>query len=349
MGMNTLSEKDEYIVQRLLFLADTFLILEDPLLSPELCLSSKAKKLINLMATVGFYIEERIPFDAYVSSSLLHNELIAEAAARKLKHSRNLITAYALACFIRAVLSSSEEARIYDDEPINPLAQERISCLKRVLLLVEEKKQFSQEILKPFLTDGILLSALLMLRHTPRFSSSIEFTKKILAAYATTTSNTGVLTILIRDGIDLNMRDAVTHNTLLHLSAQSASRKTIELLLNNSVQLEVRNVMGHTPLHEAILSQNYEAVETLLDYGADVNAYTTQNRNAIELAESSNNSRIINLLYARNPLNLSLEITLTTTNNHRTLLGSSNITGFKNIWDCGASDNLPHSFQIYEA
>jgi len=331
IGMNSFSEKsetDESIVKLLVRLADTnILITADPFFLAQPYLNPLAEEIITLMQTTGLYIEEKMHFDNYVACHILTHDLVAEAVSRLIEGPRSSVIAYALAVFTLKILNLTAKTQIDKIAQFKPSVREQLNILRQLLLHIQEQKDFTQEIIKPFLTDAILLEALLMLGDIPKFTCGIEVAKKILAAYATTTSNTRVLAILISKNINLQIRETTTRDTLLHLAARFANKETIALLLDNSVKLEERNNAGFTALHEAIIHQNYEAVETLLTYGADATACTAENKNALELAQTLNNARIKSLLSTKTlkPLNI-------TTNNDESLLSSSNTTGHKSSY-----------------
>jgi prolyl 4-hydroxylase len=67
-------------------------------------------------------------------------------------------------------------------------------------------------------------------------------------------------------------------STLLHKVALSGDHEEVKRLLKEKVHLvNVRDVNGWTPLHEAVRNGDVDIVQALLDHGADINARTQGN------------------------------------------------------------------------
>ncbi|MEY2410060.1 MAG: hypothetical protein QOF48_2730 [Verrucomicrobiota bacterium] len=88
--------------------------------------------------------------------------------------------------------------------------------------------------------------------------------------------------------------DAVPRgNTLIHVAADQGSpdrsasweshrgAQTIPVLLRNGMKVDSRDASGRTPLHRAVTSLNWKAMNLLLTNGADVNAADAQGNTAL--------------------------------------------------------------------
>ena len=83
--------------------------------------------------------------------------------------------------------------------------------------------------------------------------------------------NPGVLKLLLKRGIDIDIRNG-KGQTPLHLSARNLIPDVSSILLDHGAYLESEDMMGDTPLHRAIRSRNYFAVINLIGRGADIDA-----------------------------------------------------------------------------
>jgi hypothetical protein len=64
------------------------------------------------------------------------------------------------------------------------------------------------------------------------------------------------------------------YNTPLPLSLKKQEFDTAAILLKNGALIDLRNALERSPLHEAIVNADSEAVQFLIDNGADLNAAT---------------------------------------------------------------------------
>ena len=63
----------------------------------------------------------------------------------------------------------------------------------------------------------------------------------------------------------------------LHICAKMNFPKTAEVLLNAAAKIDICSSTHVTPLHEAARCGNFEILDVLINYGADVNARTKVN------------------------------------------------------------------------
>lgn len=98
--------------------------------------------------------------------------------------------------------------------------------------------------------------------------------------FAVPIANSEILSQLLQSGMD---PDTKTTNGLsaLHLAADSA---TVLALLNEGADVEARNDLSRTPLHQASTFREAEVVEALLNAGADVRARDNDGERPMDLA-----------------------------------------------------------------
>lgn len=130
-------------------------------------------------------------------------------------------------------------------------------------------------------------------------------------------------------GIDVNLRDKLSHTTALEHAVKNANREMVQLLLsagakvnaknstgetvlmmfdddatsdllwdliNAGAKVNVKDDFGNTPLMQAATSNNLEALKALIDAGAEVNLKTKQGRTALMLAASEGHVNIVRAL-----------------------------------------------------
>jgi ankyrin repeat protein len=100
----------------------------------------------------------------------------------------------------------------------------------------------------------------------------------------------------LRDPADAN------GNTPMHIAAQLGLVKEAECLLkHDSLDLEARNVISHTPLGTAILAKNVAMIRLLLDHGAELSTFDRQKRMALHLACLSRSPEIVSMILGAVP------------------------------------------------
>ena len=73
-------------------------------------------------------------------------------------------------------------------------------------------------------------------------------------------------------GTNVNVRVGEWGDTPLHRAAFGGNKEIVELLLNNEVDVNVKDDYGCTPLHDAAEYGHKKIIELLISKGADVNA-----------------------------------------------------------------------------
>lgn len=90
----------------------------------------------------------------------------------------------------------------------------------------------------------------------------------------------------------VNIRDKSDITPLHH----ALSETTIKKLADCRACINASDVLGRTPLHYAVEKESGEAVSTLRDLGANINAQNKRGDSPLSIAEKSGNKKIVELL-----------------------------------------------------
>ena len=102
--------------------------------------------------------------------------------------------------------------------------------------------------------------------------------------------------IYIDRGANVNARDGVDRTPLHFAAANGKDLELIELLVENGADVNAQSIGGDTPLMKAIMFDNVEAVEVLLDKGADPKIKNSNERDSESFARASRNPKILKAL-----------------------------------------------------
>jgi ankyrin repeat protein len=104
---------------------------------------------------------------------------------------------------------------------------------------------------------------------------------------------------LLRQGADVNIRQAEFQGTPLQYAAAVEHLPVIEVLLAHNADVDARDTQGRTPLIWAALKGQTGAVRLLLDAGAEIAAATNTGWTALHYAYSEGHSGTVELLLER--------------------------------------------------
>jgi cytohesin len=123
-------------------------------------------------------------------------------------------------------------------------------------------------------------------------SGSVEIARMLIARGARpdgpalyAAANSGhaeVVKLFIEHGADLKYTESTWQRTVLH-TAHSA--QVVKVLVQAGMDIEVKNKIGETPLHEAAHFAPHEVVVALLELGADPHAVSKWKKTPLEMAE----------------------------------------------------------------
>jgi ankyrin len=112
-----------------------------------------------------------------------------------------------------------------------------------------------------------------------------------------------VVRYLLDHGADVDAQANTKHSTPLHLASYYGGFKVAQLLLNHGVNVNVRDKMCRTPLHEALTNLDdtvpdyyVDAVRFLLDHGADVDAEDDNGSTPLHVISEHGNVKAARLL-----------------------------------------------------
>jgi len=104
--------------------------------------------------------------------------------------------------------------------------------------------------------------------------------------------------LLIDNGVDVNVKD--THSfTPLHYAAQQGHTEIAELLTAKGANVNATDMMGETPLHAAVLGGHKDVVLVLLAGGADVDAENRMRRTPLHFAARDGYLDVVEVLLAQ--------------------------------------------------
>jgi len=88
--------------------------------------------------------------------------------------------------------------------------------------------------------------------------------------------------------VDKNSQDK-NGNTALQIAAAWDKPEIIKLLLNQQVDMELKDVHGYTALLDACSNQSLASLEILLKVGADIEACTNERKTPLHLSTAHEN------------------------------------------------------------
>jgi ankyrin repeat protein len=99
-----------------------------------------------------------------------------------------------------------------------------------------------------------------------------------------TTADEATVPLLVKNKVDVNIRNIRTGDTALHLAVEWKRPRIILFLLDKGATIDMTNEDGFTPLQLAAKLDNCEAVALLLQRGAQVEARSLSGLTALQLA-----------------------------------------------------------------
>ena len=145
--------------------------------------------------------------------------------------------------------------------------------------------------------SGDIEKAEAMLVEEPTLVEAGEGSQALLFE-ALQSKQTNMVLLLIDNGVDVNVKDKDCF-TPLHCAAQQGHTEIVELLIAKEANVDATDMMGETPLHAAVLSGHKEVVVALLAGGANVDAENRLRRTPLHFAARDGYIDVVEVLLAQ--------------------------------------------------
>lgn len=123
-----------------------------------------------------------------------------------------------------------------------------------------------------FTAEDVEKAKLLIERGADVNASSTKKETPLWARVSADNTSNGVTRLLIEKGADFKLTYGKNADTVLHRAAECDDVETAQILLEQGVDVNVRNKLGATPLHIAVLRDSCKTAALLLKRGADLRA-----------------------------------------------------------------------------
>lgn len=119
---------------------------------------------------------------------------------------------------------------------------------------------------------------------------------RTLMHYAVIGNNSGVISLLSKIGVSVNLCDD-NFNTPLHFAVlHKAYYSVCELIKIDGIDLNAPGEFDQTPLHKAVIVGNLDIIKLLINAGADPLMVDEKNQSPLDYAKDEGDEKIINYL-----------------------------------------------------
>ena len=150
--------------------------------------------------------------------------------------------------------------------------------------------------------DLILIQRLIEMGANPNINSDKQENSPLNIAIEAKRDD--IISYLIKTNSDIKFINKKSQKSLLHYSASSGNIELTNYLIEQGLDVNLKDSSGRTPLHYAVISGNNEIVRLLLENDAEIDAIDRYGRSALHHAVSLKNddvmSDVINLLLSAN-------------------------------------------------
>ena len=150
--------------------------------------------------------------------------------------------------------------------------------------------------------DLILIQRLIEMGANPNINSDKQENSPLNIAIEAKRDD--IISYLIKTNSDIKFINKKSQKSLLHYSASSGNIELTNYLIEQGLDVNLKDSSGRTPLHYAVISGNNEIVRLLLENDAEIDAIDRYGRSALHHAVRLKNddvmSDIINLLLSAN-------------------------------------------------
>ncbi len=108
-----------------------------------------------------------------------------------------------------------------------------------------------------------------------------------------------VANLLIENDVNHNVRN-ISEETPLFLAAATGSISVLKILLSTGAEIDARNIYGQTPLYIAVSYEEFEAASILIHHGANIEARDFhRNETILHIATSTGNVDFVKFLLSK--------------------------------------------------
>lgn len=119
---------------------------------------------------------------------------------------------------------------------------------------------------------------------------------RTLMHYAVIGNNSGVISLLSKIGVSVNLCDD-NYNTPLHFAILNGAYYSVcELLKISTIDMNAPGEFEQTPLHKAVIVGNLDLIKLLINSGADPLMVDEKNQSPLDYAKDEGDEKIINYL-----------------------------------------------------
>ena len=112
--------------------------------------------------------------------------------------------------------------------------------------------------------------------------------------------NTEIMKLLLSRGANVSARNIIGETPLIEAHRY---KEAIEVLLDNGADIDAQDRKGWTALMHAIWDHNYESVQLILNRGANIGIKNIDNKTAMDIASETGDNKMVKLLQqAKKPL-----------------------------------------------
>lgn len=113
-------------------------------------------------------------------------------------------------------------------------------------------------------------------------------------------NNINMVELLLENSPDINVTD-ITGKTVLSIAIKKNNIDMVEILLRHGVNPNIQDKYGNISLHYAVKNKNIEILKLLLERGADINVKNKLQQTPLRLAVIQHNVSIIRLFLNKTP------------------------------------------------
>jgi ankyrin repeat protein len=123
--------------------------------------------------------------------------------------------------------------------------------------------------------------------------------KEISTTQAALNGHADAVRVLMSRGAEVNKQEPSNGFSALHATVEGNCMPVIEFLMSKGASVDVRNILGRTPLHMVAFKGHKEAAIYLLDHRAEINPKDNHGFTSLTLAAQEGHLPLVDLLVLR--------------------------------------------------